>query len=148
MTSRMTKQSKYVLECFEENPEKHLTADEVSAILEKKNTAVSKATIYRRLEKFTESGIIRKYITSPDEPECYQLITEKGHCTEHFHLKCIECGELIHLSCDFLRQMEKHIFSEHKFTISSGKTVIYGRCSKCMQISGSATNECTSCHKH
>ena len=91
---------------------------------------ISLATIYRTLDKLCSEGIARKMTMGDGAGSCYQYVQESD-CHSHFHLKCIECGKLIHLSCDFLANMEKHIHKEHGFTISAGKTVIYGKCSDC-----------------
>ena len=137
-----TKQRGVILD-FLRQSSTHTSAKDILVYLESKNIKISTATIYRTLDKFEKEGIIKKMTIGEGVGACYQYV-DSASCQGHFHLKCIECGELIHLSCEFLDKMEKHIFDEHAFTISSGKTVIYGKCAKC---SGGATVSCH-CHAH
>ena len=127
----LTKQGQTILECLEENRERHLTAEELSELLKKKDAAVSTATIYRQLEKLTVHGCIRKYVLSPDEPACYQYHGEKEDCARHFHLKCTVCGRLFHVSCAYLNELENHVAEHHGFTVDNTRTVLYGVCRDC-----------------
>lgn len=124
-----TKQRGVILD-FLRQASTHTTAKDILSHLKSQNIKISSATVYRTLEKLEKEGVVRKMALGDGLSACYQY-TEGASCQGHFHLKCIECGELIHLSCQFLDEMEKHILGEHGFTISSGKTVIYGRCEKC-----------------
>ncbi len=127
-----TKQRSVILELLKESSS-HTTVKDILSRLKENGIRVSTATVYRTLEKFEKEGIVRKMSLGDGLGACYQY-TDGVSCHGHFHLKCIECGELIHLSCDFLDKMEKHIYDEHSFTISSGRTVIYGKCAKCSSI--------------
>ncbi len=138
-----TKQRSAILAYLKEN-NAHVTASDIILRLKELGIAVSTATVYRTLEKLEGEGVIRKMFIGQGESACYQYIDANG-CAEHFHLKCIKCGRLIHLSCEFLREMEAHIFDDHGFTVSSGKTVIYGTCAACGNIQ--PKNNC-SCHSH
>ncbi|MBQ7760958.1 MAG: transcriptional repressor [Clostridia bacterium] len=124
-----TSQRKAVLE-FLKGASHHITPSEILAHLKESGRSISLATIYRTLDKLCSEGIVRKMSMGDGAGSCYQYIAQSD-CHSHFHLKCIECGRLIHLSCDFLASMEKHILYEHGFTISTGRTVIYGKCSTC-----------------
>jgi Fur family ferric uptake transcriptional regulator len=124
-----TKQRTIILNFLRENSA-HVTASDIISHLREQNISVGTATVYRTLDKLVSQGILKKMIIDERSGACYQY-TESAHCSEHFHLKCISCGKLIHLSCDFLQQMEKHILDDHGFKVSSGKTVIYGHCSDC-----------------
>ncbi len=127
-----TSQREAVLE-FLKGASNHITPSEILTHLKETGVRISLATIYRTLDKLSAEGVIRKMSMGDGAGSCYQYIA-KSDCHSHFHLKCIECGRLIHLSCDFLAEMEKHILAEHGFTISTGRTVIYGRCSDCESI--------------
>lgn len=129
----ITKQGKLVLECFEKNSGKHLRAEDISEILKSSGNAVSTATIYRQLERLTDIGYIRKFISSPDEPACYQYTdtdTQK-ECHNHFHLKCVICNKLFHVSCEYLEKLDKHINEHHGFIVDNTRTVLYGVCKEC-----------------
>lgn len=127
----MTKQRLQVLECMTLNREKHMTADEIREDLKKFGVEIGKSTVYRTLERLIEEGKVRKYISDEGTSACYQYIDENGSCVSHFHLKCTQCGRLIHLECDYLKDIERHVFEHHKFTVDNTKTVLYGICGEC-----------------
>lgn len=122
-----TRQGRLLLDYFGKYPEKHITAEELSEAL--KND-VAKATIYRQLEKLVGEGSIRKYSLGKGNSSCYQLNREK-HCELHYHLMCTECKKVIHLECEALDALSKHIASEHGFVLDSSRTVLYGQCASC-----------------
>lgn len=126
-----TKQRTQVLDCLISNSEKHMTADEIVRRLEEQGVNVGKTTVYRTLEKLVTEGRVRKYISEEGKSACFQYVDDKGHCEQHFHLKCVECGKLIHLKCEHLTQLENHVFEHHRFRVDNTKTVLYGVCEEC-----------------
>ena len=128
-----TKQRDAILTFLKEN-NAHTTASDILFHLREQGYKVSSATVYRTLEKFEAEGVVKKMIIGQGTGACYQF-ADGDECANHFHLKCIKCGKLIHLSCEFMHEMESHIFSDHGFTVSSGRTIIYGVCQECNGIS-------------
>ena len=124
-----TKQSKLVYEFLEKNPHKHFSAEDVYFALIKDGGHIGRTTVYRQLDRLVLENKARKFITGENDACCYQLLGEE--CHNHYHLKCSNCGELIHTECDFLDKLASHIFADHKFTLDGSKTVLYGTCSKC-----------------
>lgn len=86
-------------------------------------------TIYRLVDKLVEDGRLRKYI-GKDNVMYYQYLEE---CNEenHFYLKCNRCGMMIHIDCDCIDDLSKHIFKKHKFQLSRKQIIINGVCEKC-----------------
>lgn len=109
----------------------HLTAQDIIVKLNSSGLSVGSATVYRYLDKLVESGEVRKYIIEEGKSSCYQYIGNEKDCTEHYHLKCSECGKLLHVECDYLDKVESHIFEHHGFSLNSSKTVLYGVCAEC-----------------
>ena len=148
-----TKQKEKLLDYLIKNKEKHTNVQEISAFLNAEGTPVGVATIYRQLDKLVDKGIVRKYafdgktvlqhaiskqadadviimIACGERANEVVEISERG-CHNHFHLKCLSCGRLIHLDCDHLAEISDHIAKEHGFQIDSSQTVFYGICSNC-----------------
>ena len=141
-----TKQRAVILDFLKENSA-HVCARDIALHLDELGIKVGIATVYRTLDRLCEQGVVRKFVIDERSGACYQYVQD-AECNEHFHLKCVNCGALVHMSCGFLKKMEEHIFDEHGFTVSSGKTVIYGLCSKCNGKGHSSHGyECT-CHEH
>ena len=124
-----TRQREVILSFLKEN-NAHVTASDIVFHLKEQGHKISTATVYRTLDKLEKDGLVKKMVVENGSSACYQYV-DGGDCHEHFHLKCIKCGLLIHLSCEFLQSMENHILGDHGFTVSSGRTVIYGLCHKC-----------------
>ena len=116
----------------------HITAAQIARHFEKVAAPIGKATIYRCLDKLTENGNLRRYITDGISGACYQYVetaSPDDACLHdaHLHLKCDDCGELLHLECDALDELERHISGTHAFQVNTTKTVLYGRCEDCLR---------------
>lgn len=130
-TSYKTKQKDQILDCLIKNKDRHITADEILNVLNEGKPHVGKTTIYRYLDKLVSQGVVRKYFIEGGKSACYQYMDENGACEEHFHLKCVDCGQLFHLDCEYLEEMDSHIREHHGFQVDNSKTVLYGRCGAC-----------------
>lgn len=128
-----TKQREIIQNYLENHGENHVTIDEVLNHLRDNNISVGRTTIYRYMEKLTEAGTLRKYFLEEGMGACYQYVGENEECHSHFHLKCIKCGVLLHVKCDYLAGADKHILEEHGFEIDNTKTVFYGWCKSCKE---------------
>lgn len=132
-TSYTTKQGELVLSVLRSEPGRHFTADDIMRVLSSDGKSVGKATVYRHLEKLIKAGAVRKYIIDEGSSACYEYIAENHGCHEHYHLKCSQCGSLLHVRCEYLDEVSQHIFEHHGFVISPEKTVLYGLCDNCRE---------------
>jgi Fur family ferric uptake transcriptional regulator len=130
-TDYKTHQKEIIMNLFLKNKNKHLTAAEIVNYINQTDESIGTATVYRYLDKLVNIGTIRKYFLDDKTSACYQYIDPKNKCNEHFHLKCIECGKLIHIDCSHMQTIGEHILAEHGFTIDNSRTVLYGRCRSC-----------------
>lgn len=130
-----TTQKEKLLDFLINNKEKHTSAQEIDAYLRSVGSPVGMATIYRQLDRLVEAGTVRKFVIDGKTSACYQYIENEKECREHFHLKCLGCGKLIHLSCSQLMDINSHIAEHHGFIIDSSKTVFYGKCAECSAAS-------------
>jgi len=136
-----TKQRECIVRFLKDARDRHFTAEELLYAL---NKAAAKsrvkppalATIYRTLDKLEREGCIRKYSTGSGDKACYQYITEASMCSEHYHLKCTDCGKLIHLDCSQIKTLVSHIRENHRFILDTSRTVLYGLCADCGKIIG------------
>ena len=126
-----TSQKERLLDFLVKNKEKHTNVQEISAYLRSEGTPVGTATIYRQLDRLVESGSVRKFVIDGKTGACYQYIENEKECREHFHLKCLSCGKLIHLSCGQLIGINRHIAEHHGFIVDPLQTVFYGKCAEC-----------------
>jgi len=132
MTYR-TRQQELLLAYLREMQGKHFTAEDVRAHFEGTQSSIGIATVYRHLEKLVSDGVVTKYVIDEHSAACYEYT---GECVsedtqEHFHLKCENCGTLIHLECEELAYIQNHLQKDHGFTLNPFRTVFYGTCAEC-----------------
>ena len=61
--------------------------------------APGRSTVYRALDRLVEEGTVRRFAPESGGSAAYQAM-DPGHCDAHLHLKCVDCGRLIHLDED------------------------------------------------
>lgn len=114
------------------------TAGELSAFLKEHGVTVNKTTVYRQLEKMTESGSLVKHKSPVSEGFVYESAGGENHCAEHIHFQCCSCGSVIHLSdvktAEYLRSLSDTLGLQINMSLSS----LNGICRKC---SGRAEQE-------
>lgn len=125
-----TRQKQLICDFFAENPDGQFSAKEVSDYI-KKQASIGESTVYRVIKTLTEDGVIRRFSGKDVKSVVYQYANKTPHCNEHFHLKCSDCGDLIHLDCSLMKDLENHVGNHHGFAIDTVKTVIYGTCADC-----------------
>ena len=126
-----TKHKELLLSFLRENSDEHITVQEISVFMSNAGTPMGTATIYRQLDRLVEQGCVKKYILDGRSGACYQYMESDTDCNEHYHLKCVLCGKLIHLDCEVLNDINSHILQHHGFVVDSSKTVFYGQCEEC-----------------
>ena len=128
-----TKQKKHLVEFLKNNISKQLSINEI--ISNVCPDGIGKSTIYRLISQMTKSGTLLKLRGEDAKSILYQYAGDGTQCSNHFHLKCENCGTLIHLDCDHIEKISKHINNEHHFTVNMKKSVLYGLCSSCNEKS-------------
>ena len=127
---------KKILDFLKQSSERTVTAAEISAYLKEQDSEVNITTIYRYLDKLEREGTVMKYLAEKGSQAGYQYV-ELGHrCEEHLHLKCMECGRIIHLECAFMEQIAEHIRRDHGFLLQCRNSILYGTCRECRQREG------------
>ena len=120
-----------IMEYLQENTNRTVNVHDISVYLKEQNSEVNKTTIYRYLEKLAQEGSILKYPAPKGEMASFQYIRKGHECDKHLHLKCKKCGGIIHLECDFMDEILKHIYEKHGFELQCDKSILYGVCEKC-----------------
>lgn len=128
-----TKQRSLVLDFLSRHADVHLTAEDISEGLRSEGAPVGTATVYRQLDRLTRQGEVIKFASAAGHSACYQYLDKGSECRTHYHLKCSQCGQLIHCDCSLLDELSRHIRSEHDFAIDPGATVLFGSCEMCQK---------------
>ena len=97
-----TKSRQEIMKYLEASAGKTVSASDILNHLQAVGLNVSPTTVYRNLDRLYEEKKILKYVAEKGEKAVYQLEAEGRHCAEHLHLKCVSCGKIIHMDCDFM----------------------------------------------
>ena len=128
-----TKQREAILNYIISLDGSHVTAAQIALHFGKKTSPIGKTTIYRNLDRLTGVGKLRRYVADGLSGACYQYVGKEKTNDARLHLKCDCCGELLHLECEALDELERHISIKHAFQVNAMKTVLYGKCEDCLQ---------------
>lgn len=107
--------------------EKHLTADELHALVKKKNPAIGIATVYRTLKLLCECGLSSE-LKLGDGSVRYEHLYGHEH---HDHLLCMKCGEFTEVVDPEIERLQESLAKKKGFKIKGHKLIMYGICSKC-----------------
>jgi Fur family ferric uptake transcriptional regulator len=122
-----TKQKEKIFNIIKDTHEEFTPKD----LYMKLNKEIGLTTIYRYLDRLVNDDLIIKNVHS-DNSIYYQYIEKCSH-ENHFFLKCKTCGTMIHIDCDCIDDLSKHIKNEHKFKLDKEHIIIDGYCNKCIR---------------
>ena len=126
-----TKTSNLISQFIQTKMDKGFTAAELSSFLKKNGVDVNKTTVYRNLDKMTESGKLTKHKSMVADGFVYQTAEEEQHCEEHIHFLCSKCGSVIHLSDKKTERYLKSLSDELGLQINLSQSSLNGICNKC-----------------
>jgi Fur family transcriptional regulator, ferric uptake regulator len=126
---RLTKQRHAIMEIFEQN-KKPLSAKHILDCLNKSNTKVDRATVYRNLDFLSNNEFIKK-ITISDNELHYELIDQP----HHHHLICKNCKKIEDVELEELELvLDKKINEINNlkgFQITDHSLELFGKCKDC-----------------
>jgi Fur family ferric uptake transcriptional regulator len=126
-----TRSKEAIMAYLEQNKEHSFSAYDVNEYMQSNGINVNLTTIYRNLDKFTESGLVMKYKTAEDECCRYQMVKPNSKCQSHIHMQCKECGKVLHMECQFMEQLTNHLYEHHGFWLECQGSVLMGMCREC-----------------
>ena len=125
-----TKQREAVLLYLQTMEGEHLTAAQIGEHFKSSEMPISTATVYRCLDQFVADGEVRRYALNGNSSAQFEYITSEVK-ENKFHLKCENCGRLMHFQCELLEDSLGHLFENHLFKVNMQKSVLYGECEIC-----------------
>ena len=120
-----------IMEYLKANRTRTVSVKDIDEHMKNLDCPVNVTTIYRYLDKLEKDGDIMKYTGKHGEKATYQLVEGDHNCDSHLHLKCTDCGNVIHLDCHFMDEIADHIADDHGFRLQCKNSVIYGLCNHC-----------------
>lgn len=102
------------------------TVEEIAAAL-----PVGKSTLYRLMSQLVEDGTVRRFVKGNSRRFTYQILGGDD-CHQHLHLKCVDCGRMVHLDHDITAFVEERL-KRHHFAADERTTMLFGRCETCAE---------------
>ena len=122
---KATLQRLKILEIFQKNSVRHLSAEDVYRLLLSENLEIGLATVYRVLTQFEQAGILsRNYF------ETGKAVFELNEGSHHDHIVCLDCGRVEEFQDDEIEKRQHEIADKHGFEIVDHTLAIYGHCVK------------------
>ncbi|MCG6920908.1 MAG: transcriptional repressor [Acidobacteria bacterium] len=123
----LTEQRMAVLEAMLDLDD-HPTADRVHDVVARRDSRVSRATVYRALESLARIGVITK-ACHPGKAVRYDSRTETHH-----HLVCLRCDAIIDVTDDRLDALPVPDTSSYGFVVSDLRVQLRGVCRRCREL--------------
>lgn len=128
---KMTPQRQEILRIFVEHADyHHMSAEDVYGILQKRESEIGLATVYRALDLLSELGILVK-VEFGDGCARYELNTADPKIHHHHHLICLKCKKVIEFEDDLLDDLEADIAKKSGFQILNHEVKFFGYCKDC-----------------
>ena len=109
------------------NIARHLTANELYKIVQKRYPRLGFATIYRTLKLLCECGLGRE-LKFEDGTTRYEHLYGHQH---HDHLICTKCGKFTEVVDPEIEQLQEKLFKQYGFYPQRHRMELYGVCKKC-----------------
>lgn len=130
-----TRQMAQLLDYLQSVQGQHITVQEICHQLQARGVAMGTTTVYRHLERMVAEGLVAKYTVDGTTSACFEYLggpqVQPHSC---YHLKCEQCGKLIHLHCGEVAALQGHILAHHGFAMDPQRTVFYGVCEDCRTV--------------
>ena len=132
MAEYATEQKKMLLDFLTKNAHQAFSVDELLEGMKEMYTdgVPGTSTIYRLMTKLLQEGTVKRFVKGHSRRFVYQIVDGK-HCRSHLHLKCMECGKLLHLDERVSHALLNQIRANNDFSVNEEETVLFGECSAC-----------------
>ena len=121
---RLTPQRQMILRFLKETHD-HPTAEQVYQYVCAQFDGISMATVYNTLHRLKELGVIRE-LSYGDLASRFD-----GNDSEHAHLVCEGCGEVIDVPCPPAEAVALPEAAHHGYDLTSFRLEYYGCCPSC-----------------
>nr|VFK15654.1 MAG: Fur family transcriptional regulator, ferric uptake regulator [Candidatus Kentron sp. LFY] len=115
-----------ILQVLADNPQRHMSAEDVYKALLDAGEEIGIGTIYRVLTQFESAGLINRL-----HFEGAQSVFELDQGSHHDHLLCARCGSIEEFIDETIEQRQRTIAERFGFTMTDHSLYIYGVCPKC-----------------
>lgn len=132
MAEYQTHQKTLLIEFLSANSETPFTVEALADTLTERlgEDAPGKSTVYRIINKLVDDGTVKRFVQGNSRHFLYQIAGGED-CHHHLHLKCTECGKLLHMEHEMSEDILERIFGSSSFTVDQEATTLFGCCAEC-----------------
>ena len=132
MAEYQTQQKSMLLDYLSRHADGALSMEEVADGLrgDLGDKAPGKSTVYRLVNRLVEEGTVRRFSAEGSRSALYQIVDGKN-CHHHLHMKCTQCGRLMHMNDEQSERIIEQIFGSSDFAVNQEQTTLYGSCAEC-----------------
>jgi len=123
---KRTEQRDTILRTFLDTRD-HLSTDELSRLVKKKDESIGFTTVYRTLKLLTECGLASE-VAFNDGIARYEHQYQRRN---HHHMVCTECGGSVEFFSAEIERIEQEVGRKNKYLPTRHTFQIYGICDKC-----------------
>ncbi len=127
-----TEQRRTLVRILEDNPDRQFSALELARLCAESNSSVkiNASTVYRLLARLVDEGKAERS-ASPDGRQLLYRYLDTCECTEHIHLKCKRCGQILHLEDEQAEKSLVAAMAKCHFKVDEAQSLIVGVCENC-----------------
>ena len=133
MAHYQTAQKKNLTDFMMKHSEKTFSVEELYDEMEKEykgRELPGKSTVYRLIQQMVEEGTVKRMVREHSRKFAYQIAGGE-HCAFHLHMKCMDCGRLLHMDDDESLRLMAEVMKINNFEVDGKQTVLVGKCSAC-----------------
>ena len=123
---RLTRQRRAIWDVLSDDPGRHLSAEEVVALVRERLPGVNTSTVYRTLDRLADDGLVLR--TDLGAGRAYYE-PARGHA--HHHVVCERCGAVEHLHAEALGDLAARIDEESGYALGAREISFFGLCPDC-----------------
>ncbi len=124
----MREKTRQTIEAIIQECPRHFVPDDILFKLRQKGIRLSRATVYRTLDRFIEEGkVIRHWL---DQNSFVYEWVDRPH---HDHMVCLRCRKMIEFSLEEIERIQMEICKEHGFVPLTHTMLLFGYCDTCMK---------------
>ena len=113
---------------------KHLSVDDVYALVRRKSPGIGRTTVYRTLKLLETAGLARALVLEGETR--FERELNRRH---HDHFICGSCGAIFEFSSDEIEAAQEEEARKIGFQIEGHKHQVLGKCAKCLASSRART---------
>ena len=121
------------MDFLKKHPEQSYPLDDIAAELNADPDFANppgKSTIYRLMPGLAQENLVKCFAGKRGTKASYQIIGGES-CHFHIHLKCTDCGKLLHMSDKDSHTIADDILKSGGFALDLGRTTLFGLCEGC-----------------